>query len=357
MLSIGIEDLTPSNDITIVGLYYADTKSSQTQVIQQEKLGKELAKAGYIVNNIAINNYAPYSCAQESTCGSTWWYSPWLPWVSDDCLDYIGGCKSDDSRLDFDNWQKPLVDLVSIPVLQDREWEDAWDRFGGGQNDIFIYDKEGKLYKYLCSVDVCGKDSSIGSLSDKKTYDYVKATALEAIQSNGTSRCANYEYPDWDSVYFSDDLFYYYGEWDDDDAWQDRIWRDDDFDDDRTAMSQRYGPFDISERDVVNKRIRSRRKHKKHSMVSMSTFVSVIAVSILILTFGILYYRYKSIRVNKGVVYSAISADDSVDDEDSGNTTSFDPVRSRTKIDRLSFPTYGADVSSIKKPGRAMALV
>jgi hypothetical protein len=78
---------------------------------------------------------------------------PWLPWVSPDCFDYIGGCKPDDSRLQLSKWQQPLIDVCSIPIFQDRQWENAWDQFGGGQNDILIYDKQGRLFKYICSAE------------------------------------------------------------------------------------------------------------------------------------------------------------------------------------------------------------
>jgi hypothetical protein len=48
-----------------------------------------------------------------------------------------------DSRLQVDNWQAQLYNVTNMPILQDSYWVDAWERFGGGEGDIFIYDSDG----------------------------------------------------------------------------------------------------------------------------------------------------------------------------------------------------------------------
>jgi hypothetical protein len=43
-----------------------------------------------------------------------------------------------------DNWQAQLYNVTNMPILQDSYWIDAWERFGGGEGDLFIYDADGK---------------------------------------------------------------------------------------------------------------------------------------------------------------------------------------------------------------------
>lgn len=70
MNSYWLDDISSSQnaDVTVVGLYFADSEDCQEAAALQEQLGFEIeAEYGNItVQNIALNYYAPYSCAMVS---------------------------------------------------------------------------------------------------------------------------------------------------------------------------------------------------------------------------------------------------------------------------------------------------
>lgn len=55
------------------------------------------------------------------------------------------------NSIDADNAgnQKNLTDVGDYPIFQDVKTVDAWVSMGGGKDDIFIYDSQGKLAHYL----------------------------------------------------------------------------------------------------------------------------------------------------------------------------------------------------------------
>ena len=212
MESYTVDDLISTDtEIIIIGLYYADSTLSQQYAQYQQELGNKLIKQGYIITNIVINNYAPYSCTQETKCQSTFWYKPWKPWTSPECENFIAGCAPDDVRLKYENWQAKLIDIVSdLPVLQDVEWEDAWNRLGGGENDIFVYDSTKRLYKYICSKQTCG-ESAPGQLDTDDGFDYVYDLISKANGKDSKDRCEDF-HDDTVKDYGNDDKYYSYGD-------------------------------------------------------------------------------------------------------------------------------------------------
>eukprot|EP01035_Chromulina_nebulosa_P017359 gene17359-22906_t len=336
MSSYGIDDIKPHGDVTIVGLYYSDSQISQEQVPQQEELGKDLINEGFRVVNVAINNYAPKSCALESDCKPTWWYFPWYPSYSSQCQDYIDGCPPNDPRLHASAWQRPFTNLTTIPFFQDKEWQDTWDKFGGGENDIFIYDSQGKLFKYICSSTTCG-ESSIGTITTATGYEYVKTIAEEAAKGNSTLRCSGFNEDDWYYGYADiADYYYYYG----DDAKQ-GLFVDDDKDKDTSSS---YGGYsaddddlfispDIENNDLISSKIKRRQIFQKHPVISSTVYASVLALSTILITFGVLYYKYKSRHAD--VEYLPLSSNDHIDD--------FKPTATVSRI-----AGYGANQSTSK---------
>jgi hypothetical protein len=178
--SFGLDDMKEA-DVTIVGLYIADDIPSQNKATRHGDLKKTLdvmeiadhgskkkgAKRKIKANVVAINYYSPKSCA-EKKCQSNApndWYGYWFGFDEmDDCFDTIGGCSTGyfggamDSALKEENWQSALAMKVPpfMPILQDIDYLNVWDSFGGMSGDLFMYDRNGRLYAYLCTnSDVC----------------------------------------------------------------------------------------------------------------------------------------------------------------------------------------------------------
>jgi hypothetical protein len=126
-----------------------------------------------------------------------------------------------DDRLQVDNWQGMLAEQTIMPILQDQYWVDAWERFGGGEGDIFVYDKEGRLYAVFCNeahseyMDCTNVyDGSVAL--DANSYKDLKTVVTKAAESSSEDRCANfddyffvvfamYNTDEWDDVGFDDD--------------------------------------------------------------------------------------------------------------------------------------------------------
>lgn len=114
----GLDDITIEGakpNITVVGLYYADSQISLNNALLQEKLVSEVTSmfnnqnrrtnkvgddsntmdnSNIYISNVIINNYAPYSCSIKE-CPYWWWEVPWSGFntiFTDSCFDYIGGC-------------------------------------------------------------------------------------------------------------------------------------------------------------------------------------------------------------------------------------------------------------------------
>lgn len=68
----------------------------------------------------------------------------------------MGRCAIGDSdmRLREASWQAPLAAAAPpLPVFQDTPAADVWDSgFGGGHDDLLVYDRHGRLFAYLPSA-------------------------------------------------------------------------------------------------------------------------------------------------------------------------------------------------------------
>lgn len=109
----GLQDIAPSvPDITIVGLYFADSEDGWANAKKQELLGKDLVAKGITVKNVALNFYAPLSCVLEGECVNYWWNSPSFYPSSDNCAGYVAGCGPRDSRL-VERWVRDFSNAVT----------------------------------------------------------------------------------------------------------------------------------------------------------------------------------------------------------------------------------------------------
>ena len=220
--SFGLEDMKEA-DVTIVGLYIADDKPSQNKAKRHADLKKTLdnmeistrsvsknggkeTKRSIRANVAAINYFSPLKCAEKKCVSSTTstndWFWEWFGWDAfDECYDTIGGCSTgyfggnmDNDLLEV-NWQAKLaVDLPPyMPLLQDLDYINVWDAFGGQDGDLFIYDATGRLYAYVCTnADICDHPLPGNTIAVQSGFDYVLELAKEAAKSNGNVRCKRY---------------------------------------------------------------------------------------------------------------------------------------------------------------------
>ena len=179
-------------DVILVGLYMADSEDSKKNAQKQQELGQELMDMGYTVKNVAINYYAPLSCVLKGECVNYWWTNPLFFVGNDNCAGYVSGCSPSDEALGYAKWQALLADQIDLPIFQDVAPGWVWDEFGGLQGDylpsslplitsyplnyplslplvlvcpfcgtsgdLFVYDREGRLYRYLCNIANVGSE-------------------------------------------------------------------------------------------------------------------------------------------------------------------------------------------------------
>ena len=217
--SYGLGDMLPLADVTIVGLYFSDSDECRVQAQRQNDLTADLARenSDIVVHNVMLNYYMPMSCVTKECVPSWYSYPFYMPWYTDQCYGYVGGCSSTDTALTLEKWQLPLSNVTSIPLFQDTEWDNIWDDFGGGRGDLFIYDGVGRLYSYISETPgSSGFPAVSGQLTNDSVYSFVKSEALAAAKSNGTERCKTYKDDDNPTPINYDDVWYYYYYGDDD---------------------------------------------------------------------------------------------------------------------------------------------
>jgi len=253
--SYGLGDILPLADVTIVGLYFADSAECRTQAIRQNDLAADIAKSDpdLVVHNVMLNYYMPMSCL-EKECVPSWYNYPFfMPWYTDQCYGYVGGCSSTDAALTLDNWQLMLSNVTTIPLFQDTEWDNIWDDFGGGRGDVLIYDGIGRLYSYVSETPgSSGFPASGAPLTNDTVYDFVKTQAIAAGRSNGTERCKTFKDDDNPTPINYDDVwqYYYYSEEDDDDnSSAKKKSDDDDADDDKSSKKKKSDDDDDDDDD------------------------------------------------------------------------------------------------------------
>lgn len=99
-----------------------------------------------------------------------------------------------DMRLTEKRWQAPLARMAPrLPLFQDTAADAVWnDGFGGGHDDLFVYDAQGRLFSWLGSemtLNAVGKDYLFEQdLITTDGYASVRAITLLASQSR-SSRC------------------------------------------------------------------------------------------------------------------------------------------------------------------------
>lgn len=95
-----------------------------------------------------------------------------------------GPCEAGDMRLREANWQAPLASgAPNVSVFQDTQKANAWDdAFGGGHDDLLIYDTEGLLFAWLPSEMTVEKPLVNQDLLTPIGYEAVRAALVLASQ-------------------------------------------------------------------------------------------------------------------------------------------------------------------------------
>jgi hypothetical protein len=93
--SYGLGDIQPRADVTVVGLYFADSNISQQAIRFQEKVYYSL-RDKVTVQNVALNFYAPKQCS-ITDCEPVWTLKNWWYYESS-CDGYVGSCAPGEFR-------------------------------------------------------------------------------------------------------------------------------------------------------------------------------------------------------------------------------------------------------------------
>jgi len=142
-----------------------------------------LATEDLAINVVGVNNKFPMECAMEPCAPSE---------LNHDCLDYWGSCPPDAPALAYNNWQglMRVNKTAEMPLFQDTQDADVWNReYGGGHDDLFIYDGQGKLYAYVCSSKTCSAPFLDNSLMTPGGYENIKSLIGLAARSSSSLRC------------------------------------------------------------------------------------------------------------------------------------------------------------------------
>jgi len=103
-----------------------------------------------------------------------------------------GPCAEGDMRLREANWQAPLASgAPNVSLFQDTAEADVWDgAFGGGHDDLFVYDGAGRLFAWLPSEMTEESPAFNQDLLTPGGYEAVRvALVLASQQPRG--RCAS----------------------------------------------------------------------------------------------------------------------------------------------------------------------
>ena len=94
----------------------------------------------------------------------------------------MGGCGA--GAYDEANWQAPMREQApGVPILQDEQGVDAWSAFGGGHDDLFVYDRSGRLFAHLCSAHLCSPQPVRTDLDDPLGFESVRTTVVLASRA------------------------------------------------------------------------------------------------------------------------------------------------------------------------------
>jgi len=136
-----------------------------------------VANAGTRVSAFTLNYQLPMSCIMTS--GN---------------MSHMGRCAigDGDMRLHEDRWQAPLAAAApSLPVFQDTAEADVWGGgFGGGHDDLLVYDRDGRLFAHLPSAMSVAHPLIEQDLLTTTGFDNVRTSLLlAAVQPTG--RCVH----------------------------------------------------------------------------------------------------------------------------------------------------------------------
>ena len=179
----GLSSLPKNANATVVMLGFSDSQDSMlvAKQITQMKSELESFSSNLKINTVWLNNAMPLKCAQRK-CTST----------SGNCDEWYGGCPPNADELKAENWQHLATEAFpGMAVFQDTKDKQIWRKFGGGKDDMLIYDQSGLLYSYGCSKETClnGEAGFDSRVTDPLGYQNIKSLIHLAANTNGALRC------------------------------------------------------------------------------------------------------------------------------------------------------------------------
>lgn len=335
-------------DVTVVGLYLTDDEDSIAKGKKQKQLAdalrnikKKSNNKNFKVNTAAISYYSPVSCINKE-CNPNWdsWWSIFDWSYTNTCMDNIGGCSTGvysgkrDPLLNENNWQKKFSSEVEMPLFQDEDELNVWDKFGGYPGDLFIYDRTGRLYAYVCvSPDVCDHPIPGNSIvTSQEGYDYVLEVMKEAgkaVQQGKNIRTLCERYDEGDDGYWGDQ---YWEVWAEDELeegkQEDAPKGDDDYDHTHPTMK----PTHAIVKEVTDKwnALKSKvggandndgvykKPKKSHHLLDAFWIISVITLCGYI---GYRLWKYKTQRDSLQTTYHQFSVLPTIEEDEDENPT------------------------------------
>ena len=170
----------PKANATIVMQLFADQQISLdiAEAVHRMKIDL-LEEFDLHINTVWLNNCMPFKCTQRKC-------------TSGNCADWFGGCHPNAAELKLENWQYTAShSFPEMAIFQDTKDKQVWRKFGGGKNDLLIYDSDGLLYSYGCSSNTCltGVPGYNANVLDLLGYQNVKSLVHLAANTNGAVRC------------------------------------------------------------------------------------------------------------------------------------------------------------------------
>lgn len=141
-------------------------QSALLEVIREELLSQH----GLHVGTVSVNAILPMACKMKMMHNDT----------------FVCGAQGE---RDASNWQGLLANASDLPILQDTKQVGAWAAFGGGHDDLFIYDSAGVLFTHLKSArNRSTMDSTHVALETDAGFLAVKAQLMLAATAS-SARC------------------------------------------------------------------------------------------------------------------------------------------------------------------------
>jgi len=171
----GLDEISSRRKTTIIVTLYSDHPSASNIENSYQRLQSDLYVSGCDVNIVFLNNYVPYNCLERCYAN---------------CVDKVGNCFRNDSRLTEDTWYKSLKTTSNITYFQDTSNDNIWGQLRANQYDAYIYDRDRYLFYYFNSNSSVSDKLYLNSdISSPIGYNTIRTVTLLACSPHYLGRC------------------------------------------------------------------------------------------------------------------------------------------------------------------------